>query len=148
MTCCWDDLLQVAGSLRRGWVTASLLISRLQSYRRQNALTRALQEYGRLIKTIFILRYLESMQRRRRINSQLNKWKAIKYNDVVANAVIFQNVVDQTAILLEFMDEGYPIAWQNLAALSPYLTAHMKRFGDYVIDLEAVPQPLRDDLKL
>ena len=56
----WDDLLRVAGSLKRGWVTASLLISRLQSYRRQNALTRALQEYGRLIKTIFILRYLRA----------------------------------------------------------------------------------------
>src|SRR3954452_23906339 len=67
----WDDLLRVAGSLKRGWVTASLLISRLQSYRRQNALTRALQEYGRLVKTIFILRYLESEQLRRRINTQL-----------------------------------------------------------------------------
>ena len=52
----WDDLLRVAGSLKRGWVTASLLISRLQSYRRQNALIGALKEYGRLVKTIFILR--------------------------------------------------------------------------------------------
>jgi TnpA family transposase len=45
----WDDLLRVAGSLKRGWVTASLLIGKLQSYRRKNTLTRALQEYGRLI---------------------------------------------------------------------------------------------------
>jgi len=44
----WDDLLRVAWSLKRGWVTASLLISRLQSYRRQNPLTRALKEYGGL----------------------------------------------------------------------------------------------------
>ena len=56
----WDDLLRVAGSLKRGWVTASLLIGKLQSYPRKNRLTRALQEYGRLVKTIFILRYLES----------------------------------------------------------------------------------------
>jgi TnpA family transposase len=28
----WDDLLRVAGSLKRGWVTASLLIGKLQSY--------------------------------------------------------------------------------------------------------------------
>ena len=73
----WDDLLRVAGSLKRGWVTASLLISRLQSYRRQNALTRALQEYGRLVKTIFILRYLESEKLRRRINTQLNKGESL-----------------------------------------------------------------------
>jgi hypothetical protein len=55
-----------------------LLISRLQSYRRQNALTRALQEYGRLIKTIFILRYLESEQLRGRINTQFNKGEPLR----------------------------------------------------------------------
>jgi len=41
-------MLQLAGSLKRGWVTASLFISKLQAYPRQNVLTRALQEYGRL----------------------------------------------------------------------------------------------------
>jgi TnpA family transposase len=54
----WDDMLRVAGSLKLGWVTASLFIAKLQSFRRQNVLTRTLQEYGRLNKTIFILRYL------------------------------------------------------------------------------------------
>jgi TnpA family transposase len=49
-------MLRVAGSLKLGWVTASLFIAKLQSFRRQNVLTRALQEYGRLNKTIFILR--------------------------------------------------------------------------------------------
>ena len=46
----WDDLLRAAGSLKLGWVTASLLIAKLQSSRRKNVLTRALQEYGRLNK--------------------------------------------------------------------------------------------------
>ena len=50
----WDDLARVAGSLKRGYVTASLLFSRLQAYPRQGQLTRLLQEYGRLIKTIFV----------------------------------------------------------------------------------------------
>ena len=60
----WDDLLRVAGSAKMGWVTASLLIGKLQSYRRQNALIRALQEYGRLIKTIHIVRCLDSPEYR------------------------------------------------------------------------------------
>ncbi len=55
----WDDLLRVAGSLKLGWATASLLIGKLLSYPRQNTLAQALQEYGKLVKTIFILRYLE-----------------------------------------------------------------------------------------
>jgi TnpA family transposase len=50
----WDDLARVAGSLKRGYVTASLLISRLQAYPRQGQLTKLLQEYGRLVKTIFV----------------------------------------------------------------------------------------------
>ena len=33
--------------------------------------------------------------------------------------VIERNVVDQTAILRELMDEGYPVAREDLAALSP-----------------------------
>ena len=73
----WDDLLRLAGSLKLGWVTASLLIGKLQSYPRKNRLTRTLQEYGRLIKTIFILRYLESEDYRRRILTQLNKGEAL-----------------------------------------------------------------------
>ena len=40
-------MLRVAGSLKLGWVTASLFIAKLQSFGRQNVLTRTLQEYGR-----------------------------------------------------------------------------------------------------
>src|SRR5712691_5529268 len=49
----------------------------MQTYPRQNALARALQEYGRLVKTLFILRYLESPDYRRRIHTQLNKGEAL-----------------------------------------------------------------------
>ena len=69
----WDDLVRVAGSLKRGYVTASLLVSRLQAYPRQGQFTKLLQEYGRFIKTIFILRYLEDEALRRRVHTQLNK---------------------------------------------------------------------------
>jgi TnpA family transposase len=69
----WDDLVRVAGSLKRGYVTASLLISRLQAYPRQGQLTKLLQEYGRLIKTLFVLRYLHDAALRRRVHAQLNK---------------------------------------------------------------------------
>jgi hypothetical protein len=32
--------------------------------------------------------------------------------------------------------EGYYVDPNDLSALSPYLTEHIKRFGDYIIDLE------------
>jgi hypothetical protein len=40
--------------------------------------------------------------------------------------------------------EGYPIKREEVAALSPYLTSRLKRFGDYVIDHSVVPQPLSE----
>jgi hypothetical protein len=33
-----------------------------------------------------------------------------------------------------------------VAALSPYLTRHIKRFGDYVLDLSVRPDPLDEEM--
>ena len=73
----WDEMLRVAGSLKRGWVTASLFIGKLRSFPEPNRLLQALQEYGRLVKTLFILRYLNQEDYRRRINRQLNRGESI-----------------------------------------------------------------------
>ena len=51
-------------------------------------------------------------------------------------------VVDLTEILRDLKRNGYLIAREDVAALSPYMTSHIKRFGDYLIDLDIVPQTL------
>ena len=75
--CIVSMLLRVAGSLKLGWVTASLLISKLQAGARENVLSRALRDLGRLVKTQFILRWIENPDYRRRIHRQLNKGEAL-----------------------------------------------------------------------
>ena len=67
----------MAGSIRLGWVTASLFVHKLHAYPRKSALARALQEYGRLIKTLHILRWYTQPDDRRRITRQLNKGEAL-----------------------------------------------------------------------
>jgi TnpA family transposase len=158
----WDDLLRVAGSLKRGWVTASLLIGKLQSYRRKNALTRALQEYGRLVKTIFILRYLESEQLRRRINTQLNKGESLhslreflffahrgkirrKQEEdqvhqaaclnLLTNCVIVWNTVYMAAAIDRLRIDGHPVQDADLAHLSPCRYEHINPYGKYAFDV-------------
>jgi hypothetical protein len=64
----------------------------------------------------------------------------------VANAVIFQNVVDMTFILWDLIKEGYEFSREDLVILSPYLTRHIKRFGDYLIDLKNIPQPFEGEI--
>jgi hypothetical protein len=73
----WDEMLHVAGSLELGWVTASLFLGKLQAQPRQRALTEALQDYGRLVKTIVLLRNLENEAYRRRMNLQLSKGEVL-----------------------------------------------------------------------
>jgi len=41
--------------MKLGHVTASLLVQKMQAYPQQNALALALQEYGRLLRTIHVL---------------------------------------------------------------------------------------------
>jgi TnpA family transposase len=160
----WDDLARVAGSLKRGYVTASLLISRLQAYPRQGQLTKLLQEYGRLVKTIFVLRYLEDEALRRRVHTQLNKGEKLhdlrkflffaregvvrqKYEDgqanqagclnLLTNAVIVWNTVYMQAALDAIQQEGYPVQEEDLAHLWPSRFAHIHRYGKYAFDVEA-----------
>lgn len=49
----WDDILRLATSIRRGTVTASLMLRKLGSYPRQNGLAVALRELGRIERTLF-----------------------------------------------------------------------------------------------
>lgn len=73
----WDEMLRLAGSLKLGLVMSSLMLGRLQTVPRKNILAKALQEYGRLVKAQFILRYLKSPEYRHRIGRQLNKGEAL-----------------------------------------------------------------------
>ena len=159
----WDDMLRVAGSLKLGWVTASLFIAKLQSFRQQNVLTRTLQEYGRLNKTIFILRYLLDEPYQRRIGAQINKGEALhalrgflfvanegkirrhydeeQLNQVsclnlVTNAVVLWNTVYMSAVLDQLRSEGYNVDDVDVVHLSPARYAHINPYGKYRFNVE------------
>lgn len=56
--------------------------------------------------------------------------------------MVLQNAADMTGVLRSLAEEGYPLRREEVGQLSPYLTSHVKRFGDYVVDLDATPDPL------
>jgi TnpA family transposase len=159
----WDELLRVAGSIKLGWVTASLLISKLQSFPQQNALTRAIAEYGKLVKTIFILRYYESEEYRHRIEAQLNKGEGLHYLrefiffanrgqlrkrkteeqvnqanclTLVTNAVIVWNTRYMSEVLDRQREAGQEIAEADLVHLSPTRFEHINAYGKYHFNVE------------
>jgi len=170
----WQDLMQVVLSIQEGKLLPSMLLRKLGNHSRKNRLYRAFRELGRVVRTVFLLRYISDETLPWQITATTNKvedyhrftgWltfggdviahndpveqeKRIKYNDVVANALILQNVIDMTAVLRQLMREGYMVNRDTVSTLSPYLTEHVRRFGDYVLDLDVEPALLEFELPI
>lgn len=68
----WDDILRLMVSLKLGKTTAYQVFKRLNSYAKQNPLETAFKEFGRIIQTIFILKYYDDLELRQAIEKQLS----------------------------------------------------------------------------
>ena len=62
--------------------------------------------------------------------------------------MILHNAVDLSVVVQQLTAEGVKIDRAMLATLSPYLTGHLKRYGDFVIDLQSIPAPLEGAIRL
>ena len=63
----WDDLLRLAGSLQQGAVRASDLVRTLGS-KAPTSTAKALRDLGRIIKTLFLLTYIDDVDYQQRIS--------------------------------------------------------------------------------
>ncbi|MCP4288105.1 MAG: Tn3 family transposase, partial [Gammaproteobacteria bacterium] len=81
----WDDLLRLIATIKLKKTTASDIFRRLNSYSRQHSLYQALKAFGQIIKSLFILRYIDDLELRQAIEKQLNKVElANKFTRAVA----------------------------------------------------------------
>ena len=172
----WQDLLQVALSVKAGKISSSALLHMLGSYSKRNKLYKAFCELGRVFRTIFLLDYISDVEMRENITAQTNKvesyngfteWlsfgnpysmiasndpadhiKIIKYVDIMANSVMLENVIDISDAVLQLIVEGYPVAPEDLSHISPLMTSNIKRFDYYVVDLASKPSDSRDKMRL
>jgi TnpA family transposase len=157
----WQDMMQVAISIQAGKIAPSTLLKKLSSHSHKNSLYLAFRELGRVIRSMFLLDYLtnEAMQRdiQRMTNkvehfNRFNKWfvigngvvtdndpdefdKRMKYRDLMANCVIWQTAVDMTQVIQQMSAQGWVISVDDLRMLSPYMTRHYRRYGEFTIDL-------------
>jgi len=171
----WQDLMRVVLSIKAGKLMPSTILRKLGSNSRKNRLYQAFRELGHVIRTVFLLQYISDRGLRQQITACTNivegyhhflDWlffgkqgiitendpaeqeKRLKYLDLVASAVVLQNTVDISYAIQAMSAEGHKIDRVSLAALSPYLTRHLKRYGDYVLDLQNIPQPLEGAIPL
>ena len=64
-------------------------------------------------------------------NTRDQQRKIIRYGHLVANAMIFMNVYDQSVIMSDLVREGHVITPEVAEATSPYRTGHFNRLGAY-----------------
>jgi TnpA family transposase len=123
-------------------------LARINSYSTRNSFALALQELGKVVRTTHLLEWIMSDSLRRTVHKGTTKIerhhrfakhlafgggvhlrtddpadqeKAIVYNELVANAVALQSVVDQTQALHALKSEGVRIGLADLAFLSPLI---------------------------
>lgn len=162
----WRELMQVVLSIRAGKLMPSTILRKLGNNSKKNRLYKAFRELGRVIRTMFLLRFISEPDLRRQITAVTNKiesyhafiaWiffgghgiintndpvemeKRTKYNDLVANAMILLTVADMTKVILELNPDEFVISRDTLEVLSPYMTDHYLRFGNFEINFDNLP---------
>jgi TnpA family transposase len=158
----WEDLLRLAGSLKLGTVQAAGLIRTLQTKDRPTRLARALEELGRLIKTLYLLRFIDDEAYRRRILVQLNRGEGRhqiarivfhgkrgelrqRYREgqedqlgalgLLVNVVVLWNTIYMDAALNQLRTQGFDVRDEDVARLSPLGFDHINMLGRYAFIL-------------
>ena len=166
----WDDFLRLVATIKLKENTASDIFRRLNSYSRQHALYQTMKAFGQIIKTLFVLRYVDDLTLRQAIEKQLNKVElANRFTRAVAvgnpreytqtekeeqeiaeacNRLIKNSIICWNYLYLARQVEKAPNveARENLmrliAAHSPMSWAHINMLGEYDFSEEK----LRDTL--
>lgn len=84
----WEDILRFMATIKLHKVSASQLFKRLSSYAKDHPLYKALKEFGRIIKSLFILTYFDDLKLRQRIEKQLNR---VESSNKFSKAVFYAN---------------------------------------------------------
>jgi TnpA family transposase len=159
----YDDVLRIAHSIREKKVTSSLILSKLGSYARQNSLSNALKEMGKIERTLFILNYAADTDFRRRIQIGLNKGEELNglaravffgrrgYSwerelqgqlqkasclNIILNAIVIWNTKYLTKAWKVFKTQNPNVDENLLKYISPLNWEHINFLGKYFLELD------------
>lgn len=154
----WDQLLRVAASLKARATPAHVLVRKLSAGSRTSRLAKALRELGRLVETIYILRYLTNVDLRRAVHRQLNRGESrhalakhlrignngtFRSGDIeqlvnranalslLSNAVVLWNTINMQTTIERMRAAGQQPECAHLAQIAPLAFKHILPFGTY-----------------
>jgi len=125
----WDEVLRLAASIRAGTVPPSVILRKIAAFPRQNALSKALREIGRVERSIFMADWLMDLELRRRSHANLNKGES---RHALARAVFFHclgELRDRTAEAMAYRASGLNLV---VNAIILWNTTYLARTLNYV----------------
>ncbi len=160
----WAEVLRLVASLKAGHVAPSVMLRKLAAYERQNQIDIALQEIGKIERTIFMLDWLENPSLRRRCQAGLNKseqrhaltqaictfrqgriidrsheaqqYRASGLNLVIA-AIVYWNSTYMADAVAHLRSAGTTVPDELIAHTSPVGWEHIAFSGDFLWDRAA-----------
>jgi TnpA family transposase len=154
----WDQFVRIAASLRNRTAPAHVVLQRLASSAPSDRLAKALTALGRALKSLYLLRYIQDLELRGRVQLQLNRgerrhqlarrlffanqgaFQTGDYEEIMnkatclsllSNAVVVWNTVQMTRIIEQLRAQGETITDDELARISPLAFAHVIPNGTY-----------------
>ena len=163
----WDSMVRVAASLKNRLVSANVIARRLASSGQSNRLARAFTALGRLLKTSYLLRYMDDPALRRQVRLQLNRGEArhqlarhaffanqgeFRTGDyyeimnkasclsLLCNAILVHNTLRIAGVLQEAAETGKTFPPEVVSRVSPLYHNHVIMNGVYDFS-EGIPMP-------
>ena len=154
----WSDTLRFAASVKAGAIPAALAMKRLAAWPRQNHIAGGMREYGRIVRTLFILDWIDSPDLRRQTTEELNKGegrnnlaRAIFHNrlgelrersataqanrasglNLIVSAIILWNTVYLERAIDAARTRGDPVPDHLVRHIAPLGWEHINLNGDF-----------------
>lgn len=170
----WENIQRIIASLALKTTTQSTIIKKLSSYTRNNRTHQALIEYDKILKTLYILEYIDSPSLRRNVQKALNRGEGyhqlkrhIFYvhggkfrvhtvqeqqviancTHLIANVIIYYNTWLLSNLLKQYEQNGDEKALEKIKKISPIAWQHINVYGTYKFSAPPVPINIETLLK-
>ena len=162
----WDNIERILLSLALKTTSQSVIVSKLSSHRRQNRTKQALWEFEHIIRSLYLLDYIDSPLLRRNVHRALNRGeayhrlrRAIAYahggrfrvrtqheqevwnecTRLIANAVVYYNSEILSELLSTLENQSNNPAIDTLQRVTPLAWQHINFYGRYRFDSDLRP---------
>ena len=154
----WENIQRILVSLALKTTTQSIIVEKLSAYARKNKTRRALWEYDNIIRSLYLLDYIDSPPLRRNVQQALNRGesyhqlsRAVSYANygklrfkteyeqqlwkecsrLVTNCIIYYNAMILSKLLIHKESMGEQREATLLKQVSPVAWQHINLHGRY-----------------